>query len=239
MEHFSFDTIISVGCLANRRSEGGYDNRMSSSACYPLYHITHIDNLSGIIEAEGLWCDKIRIEQKIVCKNIAHLELKERRMRTPVPVFPDTTLGDFVPFYFANRSPMLYSIHTGYVEGYSGGQVDVIYLVTSTDRLAGTGRRWCFTDGHAVEAFSSFYADLTDLHVIDWSVIENWSWRNTQDDNDRKRRKQAEFLVEESVPLAVFSHIAVKNSIMQTKVEKILAKYDIAMPVTIEPNWYY
>jgi len=212
----------------------------SNIAEIPLYHITHIDNLQEIITAKGLWCDRERLHHGFHSINIAHQDLKDRRMKTVVPPYTPATLGDFVPFYFTNRSPMLYAIHTGYVEGYTGGEESIIYLVTDFGKLTNCGRMWCYTDGHAAEAISSFFTNSKDLVLIDWAAIDNWSWKNTEDDNDKKRRKQAEFLVRNSVPFSVFSYIAVKNETIKTNVLNILAKNNIqSIEVKVEDRWYY
>ena len=77
-------------------------------------------------------------------------------------------LSDYVPFYFAPRSPMLYAIHKGKVEGYTGGQGEVLHLVSSAESVAGeNGLDYCFTEGHAEIGFSEFFEDLTDLQRID------------------------------------------------------------------------
>ncbi len=55
------------------------------------------------------------------------------------PFGPSGTLDDHVPFYFAPRSPMLYSIHGGYVEGYVVGQRSVIHLVSSAEAVSAAG----------------------------------------------------------------------------------------------------
>jgi len=205
----------------------------------PVYHITHVDNLPGIIESNGLWCDRKRMQQNLASVNIAHEELKQRRMKVHVPLYNPKTLGDFVPFYFTNRSPMLYAIHTGFVKGYAGGQEAIIYLITTVGQLLNCGRDWCFTDGHAVEAFSDFYNKLDELSNIDWNLIEQWSWKNTSTDQDRKRRKQAEFLVEDSVPFSAFSQIIVNNDYINEKVLKICIGHKGQISVIINPDWYY
>ncbi len=70
-------------------------------------------------------------------------------------------------------------------------------------------------------------------------MISDWSWENSADDNDRKRRKQAEFLVETFVPLQVFSGIGVKNRGMQERVQQLLYGQSNPPAVFIEPDWYY
>ncbi len=156
-----------------------------------IYHITHVSNLERIIRTNGLWCDAQRLQQGFDCLGIAHQTLKDRRARTAVRAAGGGTLADYVPFYFTNRSPMLYSIHKGFVQGYDGGQKDIIHLESSVERVAQGKRPWCFTDGHAVEAMTDYYADVADLNRVDWAVIDHWSWKNTEEDPDRKRRKQA------------------------------------------------
>src|SRR5690606_28302780 len=102
-----------------------------------LYHITHIDNLPGILSDGALCCDRVREEQKKLAISIAHQHIKERRAKRPVQtlegriVAAGGTLADYVPFYFAPRSPMLYTIDRGNVEGYAGGQKSIVYLVTT------------------------------------------------------------------------------------------------------------
>ena len=204
-----------------------------------LFHITHINNLSSILRHGGLWCDAERLAQGWESVNIAHQSLKERRMRTQVPVSAGNMLGDYVPFYFCNRSPMLYAIHTGNVQGYNDGQAAVVYLVTSFGRVRQGNRAWCFTDGHAVEAVTGFYDSVTALNEIDWNLIQNWSWRNTEEDNDRKRRKQAEFLVKTSFPWSWVEKIGVKDTQHQDQVMALLGGQAHRPLVVLAPKWYY
>lgn len=75
-----------------------------------VYHITHIDNLSLIMADGCVWCDSEKNARGIGSVNIAHVSLKARRSATHVPFAPHGTLDDYVPFYFAPRSRMLYSI---------------------------------------------------------------------------------------------------------------------------------
>jgi hypothetical protein len=158
-----------------------------------IYHITHIDNLSSIVKDGGLWCDNEGRRQHSSSVGIAYEDLKERRRRTPVRVAAGGVLGDYVPFYFANRSHMLYTITRGNVPGVRVNQRDIVYLVSSVERVSQEDCDWCFTDGHAVEGFSNFYTALSDLARIDWQIIQSWSWRNTEIDPDRKRKNRPNF----------------------------------------------
>ena len=210
-----------------------------------IYHITNINNLARIFQTGGLWCDAERVRQGFECVGIAHENLKQRRARTLVrdragrAVAAGGVLADYVPFYFGNRSPMLYSIHRGNVVGYAGGQTEVIYLVSSVERVVAGNRAWCFTDGHAVEAMSEFLTDTEHLNKIDWGAIRAQSWYNTPEDPDRKRRKQAEFLIHSSVPWTWIHRIGVVDQGRSQRVREIIAEAPHQPEVTIEVGWYY
>ena len=107
-----------------------------------LYHITHIDNLPRIIAEGGLLCDRLRVQTDVTIKGIAYQHIKDRRAKRIVPIAAQGTLADYVPFYFAPRSPMLFTIHKGKVIGYTEGQKPVIYLVSSVDKVLELNNRW-------------------------------------------------------------------------------------------------
>lgn len=205
----------------------------------PIYHITHIDNLPRIIETQRLWCDTERVRQGVEAMGIAHRNIKDRRSRKPVFVAAGGTLADYVPFYFSNRSPMLYSIHSGCVEGYSGGERDIVYLTSTAEGVARGDRPWCFTDGHAAMQISRFFETLDDLEQIDWEVIRSPSWGSRDNDPDRKRRKQAEFLVHHSFPWHWTESIGVIDEATAGRVQDILAGSNHRPGIRIERDWYY
>ncbi len=202
-----------------------------------IYHITHIDNLPHIPASGGLWCDAECVHQGIQPVGIAYADLKGRRSRTAVPTLGGM-LADYVPFYFANRSPMLGAIHTGRVSGYVGGQESIIYLVTSVELVAQTQAEWCFTDGHAVESVTRFFRSTDELGNLDWPLIQSWRWKNTDDDPDRMRRKQAEFLVRRFVPWAWIESLAAITPAVAKRVSAIVQEHG-PKPVAIQPKWYY
>jgi hypothetical protein len=211
----------------------------------PIYHITHISNLAKIVAENALVCDDEAERRGLCNQSIAYSELKERRRIRQVEklffghVAAGGVLSDYVPFYFANRSPMLYAIHTGQVPQFQGKQNDVVYLVSSAESVAASGCPWCFTNGHAVEGVTEFYDDLKDLPQVNWAVINSWSWKNTLSEPDRKRLKQAEFLVHRSCPWTLVERIGVLNQSIAAQVREIIAGAAHQPAVTIEPNWYY
>ncbi len=202
-----------------------------------IYHITHMRNLAGILEQGGLHCD--RNAQQLKSVQIGHQHIKARRMARVVPLPPNGTLGDYVPFYFAARSPMLYAIHNGAVVGYDGGQEPVVHLVSSAEDVSDSGLEWVFTEGHAEMAFSDFFGDLGDLDKVDWKVMGSRYWFDTNEDPDRKRRRQAEFLVHQFVPWKLVSYIGAYNAKIQKQVCQALKDQAHVPEIGVEPRWYY
>jgi hypothetical protein len=58
-------------------------------------------------------------------------------------------VADYVPFYFAPRSPMLYKLHKGGVPNYTNGQDPLVYLVSSAEAVAASGASFVFSGGVA------------------------------------------------------------------------------------------
>jgi hypothetical protein len=134
---------------------------------------------------------------------------------------------------------MLGAIHTGHVAGYQGGQRAVLHLVADVEIIAATDCRWVFTDGHAEIALSQFSTDLSQLSVIDWDIMREKYWRDTDDDGDRKRRRQAEFLVYRFCPWALITEIGVIDHQVQGRVRELLGDAAHQPVVTVRRDWYY
>jgi len=137
----------------------------------PLYHFTHISHLETVLAA-GLRCDAAMQGTDELVNEVGNLDVKQRRRGRQVPVSPFGVTADYVPFYFAPRSPMMYAIHTGNVAQYSGGLDPLVYLVTTPEQAAAAGRAYVITDGNCASALTEFSADLADLdELVDWSIM--------------------------------------------------------------------
>lgn len=96
-----------------------------------IYHITHVDNLGGIIADGGLVSDREIIERGGPTQTIGMSDIKRRRVEEiAVYCHPGTKVGDYVPFYFCPRSVMLYVIHCANHPEliYRGGQEPIVHL---------------------------------------------------------------------------------------------------------------
>lgn len=83
------------------------------------------------------------------------------------------------------------------------------------------------------------FDDLRDLATLDWITIRARSWADTANDPDRKRRKQAEFLVWRFFPWKLVRRVVVFDAAMQARVQSLLAAAGSSIPVDINRQWYY
>ncbi|MCL6535540.1 MAG: DUF4433 domain-containing protein [Armatimonadetes bacterium] len=202
-----------------------------------LYHMTHIQNLPSIIDAKVLYCDQ-RV-QAIKARSIAYVNFKEKRRGKPVPVPPGGVIADYVPFYFAPCSPMLYAIHTGCVDS-SLTQSEIVYLTTTIEAIAKAGKRFVFTDCHPLSPVAHFNNDLDLLNrYVDWNVMRSAYWHDTPEYPHRKSRRQAEFLVHQTVEWTLIQHIGVYDQARLLQVNEFLAPASHKPLVSVQREWYY
>ncbi len=111
-----------------------------------IYHITHVENLAGILAGGELLSDRQILASGAATQVVGMSTIKRRRMeKITVSCHPETTVGDYVPFYFCARSIMLYVIHrANHPElAYRGGQGPIVHLEADPegrDRLGGRER---------------------------------------------------------------------------------------------------
>lgn len=204
-----------------------------------IFHITHIQNLAKILSNGCLWCDNERKVKNLDTKGIAYEAIKERRAQRLVSTCKKGVVADYVPFYFAPRSPMLYAIHRGTVDTYQGGQEFILHLVSKVESVVQNNLPFTFTNGHAEMALTEFYESLDDLNKIDWDLMKSTRWNDTESDANRKWRRQAEFLVHNNFPVTLIAGIGVMSEKVKIEVEKILKAKDVEISVKVLPNWYY
>ena len=201
----------------------------------PIYHITHKQNLPGIIKAGRLWCDSQRLKRNLACTNIGYNHIKARRLRRPVAVAAGGTLGDYVPFNFCNRSVMLYVISQGH-QDYRGGQDAVVHLVSTVGAAIATNRPWAFTDRHAELGYARYATDIAREGIVAWAVMPLRRWNKPP---EVKEKRQAEFLVHDWFPWRAIQRIVVYDKRTSAEVREMLAGAADQPGVAVERAWYY
>ncbi len=206
----------------------------------PVYRIMHIDNLAVCIKRGGFHAPNHMPADSLPYRAIHNEEIQAVRQQRTIPCGPRGTVHDYVSFYFGPRSPMLYQLHTGWVEGYDEGQTPIIYIVSTVEEIVGNRLNFVFSDGHGIANWTEWFDDIQRLDRVDWETVYATMWKDTIEDMDRQRRKQAEFLVHRFCPLEVVTEIGVINNDYKQKVEKILRQHNVnQIPVNIHHDWYY
>ena len=110
-------------------------------------------------------------------------------------------LGQYIPFYFGARTPMLYVVQNGFNMVAPTLAENIVYCVTSVQKIIDLQLDFVFTDGHAVDRFSTLFAaeEIQNIDLIlDKDAINAKYWKD-DNDLDRKRRKEAEFLISDDI----------------------------------------
>jgi hypothetical protein len=138
---------------------------------------------------------------------------------------------------------MMFRLKTGWVDGYSEGQEPLIYLVSTAQAVAASSVGFVFSDGHGLAAvgLTQWFDGLVDLDKVDWSMVGERYWTDNDNDMDRQRRKQAEFLVYRFCDWSLIHEIAVIDAKRKRAVEDVFARFpaDLHRPVDVRPDWYY
>lgn len=202
------------------------------------YRIAHIDNLPLILK-DGLVCKK-RINYNDKYVNIGNPSIIDVRSTCEVKIPNYNFIGDYVPFYFTTKSIMLFNIQTGYrnPEVPQRHPSEIIVLRCKIKDLIELPK-WFFTDGQANDFFTKHYNDVKYLNNIDWITIQSCDFRKNGEDIDKPRRYQAEFLVNDHVPLEYIEAIYVYNKEAQEKVNTILEHYKKDLFVDIQQHYYF
>ena len=156
-----------------------------------IYRIIHIDNVEHAIK-HGL-THKDSINKNPNFKNIGDSSLIDTRSKKVI--FTRKRLGDYIPFYFGYRSPMLYVIQKSYNGVPSKRGYKIVYCVTSVKQLLDSKIPFIYTDGHATDSFTTFYEskDIQNIkQQLDFKAIKARIWRDDKD-LDLKEEKRLNF----------------------------------------------
>jgi hypothetical protein len=203
-----------------------------------LYRITHIDNLDFILKSKKLTCPT-HDDKDLNYVGIGDKTLITSRSSKKISAAPNGSFNDYIAFYFGARSPMLYGIQKGFNGVTKRKPESIIYFITTFKKVVESGSQYVFTDGHGYHAMSQFFNKEDELKEVDWKTVNLVRWNDTEDDSDRKRRKQAEFLILSEFPLSSIVAIAVHNEDIKTKIMTKFAAYDLKCNVVVKPKLYY
>lgn len=199
-----------------------------------LYRITHIDNMPHIIK-NGI------THKKSASANDNFKAIGDSSListRTSILLDNGSYLGDYIPFYFGVRSPMLYVIQHGFNGVKKEEASDIVYCVTSIQQIMNSQQDFLYTDGHATDKFTTYYTpdDIADIESqVDFKATQQKFWKD-ENDLDLKRRKEAEFLIKTDLDFKnILGFIT-----FDAKAQSRLVQLGIdSSKVLVRPNFYF
>jgi hypothetical protein len=200
--------------------------------------MTHIENIPHILKNGITHQNSVNRNQNYV--SIGYSSLISKRDNFILP--NGNKLGAYIPFYFGVRMPMLFVIMLGNKSiRYNLKPLlseDIIYCISSVEQIRVHNLQFIFSNGHAVSEFTEIF-DKTDIdniqNLIDQTAINATYWVD-ENDLDLKRRKEAEFLVENDIPESAILGFAVYNE----NAKEELIKYGVpADKIAVRPTYYF
>lgn len=210
-----------------------------------VFHFTDFRNLDSIFRTGALLSEADLPRVTEVVRHVDPRVVEGRRNRA-IPIEPGGELTDYVPFYFAAKSPMLYRVATGVnvTNGMTPQDNLAFFVLDLGDSPQGVldSRQVLVTSGHALSEFAEFRtatrANIEDL--VDFEVINAFMWRNTPEDPHRMHRRQAEILVHRQVPLASsFISLAVNSESALNRTHDMLRNHGLDIQCRIQPDLFY
>lgn len=197
------------------------------------FRITHIDNIphilkNGLVKAGSPLHDEnyVPIGDPQIIGLRGDIEVKGYR------------IGDYIPFYLGPRSPMLYVIQHGYNGVQRVEPEKIVYCVIRLDDLINNNIDCIFTDGHAVSFLTSFYSrdKLSSINeIVKFDDVYSSQW-NSEEDLDLKRRKEAELLIKNDLPVQFLRGFVVYNN----KAKDFLIEKGVAdNMIAVMPSYFY
>ena len=197
-----------------------------------IYHITDIENLPSILGEGGLLSDAVMSQRDPTI--IGHSHIKQRRLtQIRIPACGDRFVGEFVPFYFCPRSPMLYTINLGNTGRTPGCQKTIIHLVSRVRDAIALGTPWAVSDGNAGAFHTTFDSTLQFVDDLDWPAIEATSWAAN------RHQKQAEFLFAGFFPWTALHEVGCYDVVAAEAVTTIITNQNHRPKVSVKTDWYY
>lgn len=181
-----------------------------------------LDNLESIIK-HGLLCTNLKNERAIDHKNIAAQGIQERRSNTMVT--NTTNIHDYVPFYFAKKTPL----HLGLLNTKNIDQICMIFFAIPLSVITEyEGVRFTTRSANTNDMPFFFSRDqLEKLDEINWDVVDSRKWGYS---GLEKNQKMAELLIPQKVSVEMIDHIIVWNDSVEEYVTKKISEKGISCP---------
>jgi len=199
-----------------------------------LYRMTHVENIPHILQ-HGI------THIKSPNRNPAYVPIGDGSLianRDNFLMPNNLRPGDYIPFYFGTRMPMLFVIHNGFNNVKRTPSEQIVYCITSVFEIVLHNLDFVYTNGHGVDELTDFFEPGTVAGIldhIDKAAIDRKYWRDDKD-LDLKRRKEAEFLVRNDIPVEAILGYAVFNLTAKQNLLNLGINHD---RIVIKPHFYF
>ena len=192
-----------------------------------VHHMAAISNLPEIFRENAILPYNI-----MQSRRYTRLDNEDVQAGRASVVVPQTgkALHDYVPLYLSYKTPMAAANqHRNEEWGYL--TFSLVDLVNSIGNIV-------ITDGNARSSLTKFQlvTSLDDFAILDVKAINSVSYGK---DNELRRKKQAEMLIPNRLPLQNLLWISVINNIARAKVETIAGGYNHKIKVQVREGWYF
>ncbi|MCB0350088.1 MAG: DUF4433 domain-containing protein [Bdellovibrionales bacterium] len=188
-------------------------------------HMTHLDNLRPILQVKELRSYNLMRGQNY--HNLANEDVQAGRAAVTIPA-SQKPLHDYVPLYLGFKTPM---VATNQLQN-----ENLLFLRFSLDILSTPGA--IVSDGNARSQKTQFYlfSGPDIFSKIDVAAIRTVKYSK---DPELKRKKQAEVLIPDKLPITQMHDIICYSENAKSHVLSILAEFGIKKQVTVNPGWYF
>lgn len=216
-----------------------------------IFHITPIANLARICATGKISSKNALLASGKSHESIAFENIQARRAAKVVTCAPHGVLHDYVPFYFAPRSPMLDTLRRGNIPSCQWKQEDIVHVESTVESMVAAGQKFVIYPLNAALDYSTeCHNNIAGLEHIDWPLLFEsplldgfakfyFSRPDPPKHAMRMEKRQAEFLVHSSFTLSTATRIGVISSAKQAEVASILAQHGVKLSVEVQPNWYF
>ncbi|MFC6357448.1 DUF4433 domain-containing protein [Luethyella okanaganae] len=206
-----------------------------------IYHITHIDNLPGILRVGGLLANADEPAGANPAVDISSQDSRETRRAARIAAH-DLSVAGFVPFFLSPNASVWDSIRGGHEDprltaealGYAASE---FVILVSTVRQAIEARpgegtasaTFAVTDGDATGSLTRFAATRLESERM---------LRRLRVDEEADAILGAEVLICESFPFDRVGLIGVANDKVREAVKRVLQTAGYKQKVAVYPPWF-
>lgn len=200
-----------------------------------LYRMVHIDNISHILKYGITHRNSTNACEDYVPIGDSSIIQKRLQQYHTTESGDSFVIGDFIPFYFYARMPMLYNIQHGYGVKMVNAE-DIVYVIVKlSDIVNDPYLDYVFSDGHAISGTTRFYGKESIDRIetlLDLDAIRCDVWGN---DYFVREKKQAEFLLKGDVPVERIYALCCYSDSVRDRLQAMGAK----MKIIVSKKAYY